>query len=83
MVMKIETIENEKKQSEWPVPCLVINADGTIVLVTLSLESDPGYYGGTIVKSGNNRRMVGGSVSHMHPKDGWTLYDGKVILSNN
>ncbi len=81
--MKIETIENEKKQSKWPVPCLVIDADGTIVLVTLSLESNPVYYGGTVVKSGNNRRMAGESVSHIHPKDGWTLYDGKVILSNN
>ena len=80
--MKVETIENEKKRSEWPVPCLVIDEYGTIVLVTSIRPYTEGYYDGTVVKE-NNGWEVGAPIEEIHPKDGWTLYDGKVILSNN
>ncbi len=77
--MKIETIENEKKMSEWPVPCLVHN-DGIIVFI--SAKSSWGGYEGFIIKS-ENAKEIGEQTDYVMPENGWTLYDGKVILSNN
>ena len=76
--MKIETIEKEK-QIEWTIPCLIIDEYGTIVLV--SRESDKYYYGFSIVS--NKGWSIGALFEEIIPEDGWTLYDGKVILSNN
>jgi hypothetical protein len=79
MVMKIETIENEKKQSEWTVPCLILHDQGTIVLLS---EKILDRYQGVVIRD-DDENMIGELLEHIVQGDGWTLYDGKVILSNN
>ncbi len=80
MVMKIETIENEKKMSEWPVPCLVRHNGGTIVLVSSVYN---GIYSGFVINPENSGDSIGDEYHGIYSRGGWTLYDGKVILSNN
>lgn len=81
--MKIETIENEKKWSNWPVPCLVADVNSsTIILVTVVKEYDPNRYDGVVIKSYGSWK-VGDPVLDMHPSEGWIPYNGKVILSND
>lgn len=79
--MKTETIENENKV-EWTVPCLVVDEHGTIVLVISTTPYTEGCFDGIVVV-GNNGWEVGAFMEKIHPKNGRTLYNGKVILSND
>ena len=76
--MKIETIENEKK-TKWTTPCLVLHEQGTIVLLS---GKNFDRYEGFVVKD-DDESMIGELFESIDLENGWTLYDGKVILSNN
>ena len=78
--MKIETIENEKK-TEWTLPCIIVHDSSKAIALVVSVSNDGLYYGfainGTVVCD------IGDTYDNISPHNGWTLYDGKVILSNN
>jgi len=79
--MKSEAID-KTTDNEWKIPCLVQQNDHLkIVLITgKNLNT---YYGTVVSLPVSSVWNLGEFIDHISPTTNWTLYDGKVILSNN
>jgi hypothetical protein len=80
--MKSEAIDNKTIDNEWKVPCLVQQNDHRkIVLITG--ENLNTYHGIVVSLPMDSVWNLGEFIDGISPTSNWTLYDGKVILSNN